>query len=171
MGSTRRSFLSSVGTALFACLGLPRVALAGETPQLPIQWGAPSDGFAISVTLATQPFVHGNPMLATISIKNVSAGNVVLQRPEDDFNYELTVVQNGRVIAKRAPDGKTFYVFSGTRTATLNNGGVDTETISLDKAYDLSPGSYTLMVSLPLKFIGKVSHATVAAPPVTFTVA
>jgi hypothetical protein len=51
----------------------------------------------------------------------------------------------------------------------LNNGDVDTETIDLQKLYDLHPGTYTLNLTFPAHIDGKDPVLEVA-PPLVFTV-
>jgi hypothetical protein len=178
--------MKRIATLLIAASALiaastPRVATSGATADEPRNWGKIAEGFQLSVQPIKSLFTNGQPVLATILLRNATNAQLTYFRSgREQEQTTITVRKNlsllqPKKITNRPPtfEERVKAVYRGSYQYCLLAPGAETNLLSVDlsKVFDLSThGVYIVQVARKVPKLGKDEVVQVLSNQASFSI-
>ena len=133
-------------------------------------FGTVVNGVSLGVVSGSPSLKAGDPLIFKIKLKNLGDTPITVNQAVFASDYDYQIRSDGKEIARKKPDGTGFEVYSGPRTVTLNHNDEDTEVLDLSTLYDLRPGSYSIVIMLPVRAISPASTFRCSSPALNFSI-
>ena len=139
------------------------------------QWGTPTEGLAISLSVPEPVYRLGEPVVIDITLKNVATTPVPVVIRSVWYDYSLSVRDEDRAELAPTPYAtqRIEAAAEGRRaTRDLGPGDMLADDCELSKAFDMTrPGSYTIVATRETYKLGTLDqYATVTSNELTVTV-
>jgi hypothetical protein len=142
-------------------------------------WGYPNEGFQLSIRLDKSTFTNGEPIVASVTLRNVS--DKLLWYPVsygEDLKTKIILYENKeRVLPIKQPKGTNFLdrvkaVRSGSEGAWASPAGTQRKfNFVLNEIYDLKPNAnYTVQATREIQTIKQDATTDLASSTSSFSV-
>jgi len=174
-GTTLRALLVVWGLTTLPALNCAPPDTSWRKNMADNQWGTPTEGLAISISVPKPVYSPGAPIAMGIALRNVSTTPVPIVVRSVWYDYSLSVRDKDRAELTPTPYAtqRIEAAAEGRRaTRDLGPGQVLVEECELSKAFDMTrPGSYTVVATRETYKLGTLDqYATVTSNELTVTV-
>lgn len=162
--------------SILVLIGCSMSTKEGRNKMDDIQWGKPTEDLAISISVTEPIYGPDQAIVLNIAMKNVGKTPVPIVVRSSWIDYSTRAWFEGRTEIPKTPYALRMIKAAAVgRRATreLMTGEVVTESLELNKAYDMTrPGTYVVIVTRETYQKGKLNHfATVTSNELTIKIA
>jgi hypothetical protein len=145
------------------------VAEAGEAPAPNLASAGGNDGIQFYLTFPKVAYTNGESVNISFVLTNLTDSPIRVPPAFFGVDLLLTVTNENNVLVPQKDDGHGHYV-SGPRTITLPQHGCHTNSKTLDKYYNLTPGIYRFSAIRDMAFQAPWGKSVLSSAVVTITV-